>query len=121
MKRLIVGLCLLLSGPLLVAQNIHGRIVDAVTGQPISQATIELEGRGSVTANMAGSFTVPIKFFKNTRIIISSVGYKTIKTTLTEEENQEYRLERYNLMMAPVEVRATRAADNAPFTKTNIS
>jgi iron complex outermembrane receptor protein len=116
-----VGLCFLLSGPLLLAQDIQGRIVDAVTGQPISQATIELEGRGSVTANGSGMFSVPIRFFKNTPVTISSVGYKTIKGTLTDNQSQEFRLERYNLMMAPVEVRATRAAENAPFTKTNIS
>src|SRR5699024_10445040 len=30
-------------------------------------------------------------------------------------------LERYNLFLQPVEIRAIRAADQAPFTKTNIS
>ena len=87
----------------------------------IGQATIELEGTGALAADATGKFSLPAKYSKTKSITISSVGYKSIKVHLTDNENQAFRLERYNLMMAPVEVRATRAADNAPFTKTNIS
>ncbi|HSB91974.1 MAG TPA: TonB-dependent receptor [Flavitalea sp.] len=121
MKRLIVGVCFLLVTSVAFAQTIKGRIVDASTSQPISQASVEFERHGSMTASASGEFAIPVKQFKHEAVTISSVGYKTLKSILSDNENQEFRLERYNLMMSPVEVRATRAADNAPFTKTNIS
>lgn len=121
MKRLIVGFCFLLYSTLLVGQSVQITVLDGGTGEAISQATIDLQGKGMFTADAHGRVLVPGKTANATAITISSVGYKTLHGQLTDASEQVFRLQRYNLLMVPVEVRATRAADNAPFTKTNIS
>lgn len=120
MKRLIVGVCFLLVSVLSYSQAVRGRILDAASGQPLSQATVELQGSGTTTTNENGFFSFPRKAGDKALITISSIGYKTFSGELMGE-NAVYKLERYNLLMTPVEVRAIRAAENAPFTKTNIS
>src|SRR6478735_6859021 len=113
MKGLVVGLLFLLSSSMISAQSILGRVVDAATGQPLAQATIEIDGSAAFVADETGKFSLAGEFTKPRSITISSVGYKTLKSYLAGTANQEFRLDRYNLLMAPVEIRATRASDNA--------
>jgi len=121
MKGLIVGFCFLFFSSVAISQSIRIHLQDAGSGQAISQATVELEGKGLFAANENGTLLVPSRISPNTNITISSIGYKTFHGKLSGEDGQVFHLERYNLLMTPVEVRSTRAADNAPFTKTNIS
>ena len=102
------------------AQQITGRVTDQLTGEGIPGATIELAGGRSLITNEKGYFEIPSappnKFAR-----ISFVGYKPLEIHLQTGAPNEFRLERWELFMEPVEVRATRADDNAPFTKTNIT
>ena len=123
MKKLLLGICLLLTANLISAQTrFHGIVVDKETKQPQSGISIEVNNIGAVT-NEKGEFS-----FTNLRsgkytFRLSSVGYRNAELiiSLPEKDNYQFELERLNLFLQPVEVKAIRAGDKAPFTKTNLS
>ncbi|HKH60987.1 MAG TPA: TonB-dependent receptor [Flavitalea sp.] len=120
MKKMFLGICYLLFTQTLTAQNVVGKVTDANTGAPIASATIELNNFSAV-ANDSGQFK--IKMRPGTyKIRITAIGFRSYDGNI-ESSSQEtaFKLERINLFMQPVEVRATRAGEKAPFTKTNIS
>ncbi len=58
----------------------------------------------------------------NYRIRISSIGYKAADTTVDAGTGVlEFKLQRLNLFMQPVEVKAIQAGDKSPSTKTNLN
>ncbi|ADV49082.1 hypothetical protein Celal_1781 [Cellulophaga algicola DSM 14237] len=68
------------------AQNISARVIDSVTQEPIPFATIQFADDMGVITNGEGSFTILLDA-KNTEtdsLFVSSMGYKTYKTTLGE-------------------------------------
>lgn len=119
MQKLFLGICYLVMSHLASAQKISGRITDS-TAAPVASATVSV-GNNSVITDDAGLF-----HFKNLtpgtyRLRVSSIGFRSLdKEVSTDSSNWSIQLQRINLFMQPVEVRAIRAADNAPFTKTNI-
>lgn len=113
--------CLLFSTLNLFCQRVFtGKITDAATGLPIPQATIELQNGTSTMADDQGTFSASLK--KGTQQIkISGIGYKTLEQSISNDEPvATFRLEPVGLFLQPVEIRAVRAGDNAPFTKTNL-
>jgi iron complex outermembrane receptor protein len=72
----------------------------------------------SVSANENGEFVVPAAV---KTVQVSSVGYKKFSADISGEPVQEFRLERFNLFLQPVEIKATRVDDKAPFAKSNLS
>ncbi len=121
MKKLFLGICFSLLTGLLYAQSLSGTVTDARTGQPLSGATIELLNQGTQLSNEQGQFRFSRIKAGNYTLRISYAGYRSISTAVTAgQATTSYALEPLNLMMQPVEVRATRAADRAPFAKTNI-
>lgn len=121
MKKLFLGICFSLLTGLLYAQSLSGTVIDARTGQPLSGATIELLNQGTQLSNEQGQFRFKRIKAGNYTLRISYAGYRSINTAVTAgQSTTSYALEPLNLMMQPVEVRATRAADRAPFAKTNI-
>ena len=122
MKKLFLFTCLLFSTAALFAQHIlKGKVTDASTGQPIPQATIDLQNGTSLVADDNGMFSVSLQ--KNTQQIqISGIGYKTLEQNLSRDDRDAtFKLQPIRLFLQPVEIRAIRAGDNAPFTKTNLS
>jgi len=100
----------------LFAQHVI-KIVDASNQQPIAGASVEFDnGTGFVTDNN-GLINVSNR---NLMATISSIGFKT-QRVLLEIDLHTVELEKLNLFLQPVEVKAIRAAENAPFAKTNIA
>lgn len=123
MKKLLLGICLLMTANSLYAQTkFHGIVIDKESKQVLAGISIEVNNIGAVT-NEKGEFN-----FNNLRsgkyiFRLSSVGYKNVEFVihLPEETNYQFQIERLNLFLDPVEVKAIRAGDKAPFTKTNLS
>lgn len=109
-------------------QNQTGKVVEKGSLQPISGAIISW-GNQQILTNEQGVFIIPI----NTRqgFSINSLGYETLrvgpmdanKWMGREEKNNTFQFELtpIPLFLQPLEVKAIRAADRAPFTKTNLS
>ncbi|MHA4845286.1 TonB-dependent receptor [Flavitalea antarctica] len=122
MKKLFLGICYLMISHTVTSQQIRGRVTDAATGTAVAAATVELEDVSTTLTNDSGYF-----YFRNTGrnnplLRVSSLGYRSVEQKITgNEQDLVVSLQRFNLMMQPVEVRATRAGDKAPFTKTNLS
>ena len=105
------------------AQIFSGQVTDTVNNTALSGATIELSPFGSSLTDEKGYFE-----FRHTRpgiytLRITSIGYSSYETSLSLPTTAPIHisLTRVNLFMQPVEVRALRAGERAPFTKTNIT
>ena len=122
MQKLFLGICYLLISHTVLSQQIRGRVTDASNGTAVAAATVELANLSSTLTNDSGYF-----YFKNIKrpvsvLRVSSLGYRNFQQNISLADDMiEVRLDRFNLMMQPVEVRATRAGERAPFTKTNLS
>ena len=121
MQKLFLGICYLLCSQWLTAQQISGKVTDLNSGAAVASATVELSNIATTTTNATGDFIFRKIRSGDYRIRISSIGYKAVDTTVTAGSNLEFKLQRLNLFMQPVEVRAIQAGDKSPFTKTNLS
>lgn len=126
MKKLFLGICLLTIVKIAYAQiQLKGKVTDAGSGAVLAGATVEASGLGSTSTSDAGTFVLnrarPGKYAMH----ISSIGYQPLDTVFrlsgTDDEPVHISLQRIDLFMQPIEVRALRAGDKAPFTKTNLS
>jgi len=121
MKKSFLGICFALLTYSLSAQTIAGRVTDP-DGNPLASATVELDRLASTITNESGNFE--FKKLKNGTYLlrITSIGFKPIEEYVqTDPAIKEWKLERLNIFMQPVEIRATRAEDKAPFTKSNLN
>ncbi|HVK49519.1 MAG TPA: TonB-dependent receptor [Pseudobacter sp.] len=122
MQKLFLGICYVLCSQWLTAQQIAGKVTDLNSGAAVASATIELSNIASTTTSASGDFVFRKIKPGNYRIRISSVGYKAVDTSVEAGTTLlEFRLQRLNLFMQPVEVRAIQAGDKSPFTKANLS
>lgn len=99
-------------------KNLVVKVTDASSGAPISGATVEMANTVSTT-NDNGVFQAPLSPGSYT-VKISSIGYKTFQAPLLLRGVTGVTLERFNLFLQPIEIKAIRASDKAPFTKTNL-
>lgn len=103
-------------------QNIEGAITDQSDGSAIASATVEVGNLPTVATDESGRF-----FLKKVRqgiypVKISAVGYQAYSGSIRlPGDPLIISLKRYDLFMDPVEVKAIRAAKNAPFAKTELS
>lgn len=122
MKKLFLGICYLLFSQWLQAQKISGKVTDAISGAAVASATVELSNFATTTTNGSGQFEFNRIKTGEYKLRITSMGYQTLDVMTSPADTlQEFRLERQNLFLAPVEVRAISAGDKGPFTKTNLS
>lgn len=121
MKKFSLVTFLFFSATALFSQHpLTGKVTDAATGLPVPQATIELINGTSTVADDQGAFATSLKKGIQ-QIRISGIGYKTLEQTVSGNGTAvTFRLEPVKLFLQPVEIRAVRAGDNAPFTKTNL-
>ena len=121
MKKSFLGICFALLIHYVSAQTIAGRVTDP-DGNPLASATIELDRFASTYTNDSGYFEFKRLKTGTYLIRISSIGYKTFEERIeTDGSIKEWKLERLNIFMQPVEIRAIRAEDKAPFTKSNMN
>lgn len=135
MKKKIMGTTLLVFISLLAiaqqspkTQNHMGKVVEKGSLQPITGAIISW-GNQQIIANEQGQFTIPTNAKQG--INISSLGYDNLRigaNALTQMSAQKinnseiiFELTPIPLFLQPLEVKAIRAADRAPFTKTNLN
>lgn len=122
MKKLFLGICYLLVSQIVFSQSVSGKLVDAQTNQPIPSATVELDRRQNTITDENGHFIFNRVPAGRYLLRVSSIGYKTLEKQINTVDGPfTLSLEKWNLFMQPVEIKATRAGDKAPFTKTNIS
>ncbi len=122
-KKWIFTAAMLLQTVLLHAQTvIKGQVKDAHVASAVPNATISLS-TGQFTVTDENGFFI----FRNLKpgtytLKVSSVGYKAYEETISAEKAElAVLLKRIDLMMQPIEIKATRAAEDAPFTKNNLS
>ncbi len=121
MKKSFLGICFALLIHYASAQTIAGRITDP-DGNPLAAATVELDRFASTLANDSGYFEFKRLKAGTYLLRISSIGYRTFEEKIqTDAPVREWKLERLNIFMQPVEIRAIRAEDKAPFTKANLN
>jgi len=123
MKKLFLGICLSFLSPIVFAQSLNGRVTDKTANTPVSGATVTLSA-GPVTATAENGSFLFSKLKPGTyQLTVTNIGYKTVIQSVTVSGNTsvDIQLEKIDLLLQPIEVRAVRAADIAPFSKTNIS
>jgi iron complex outermembrane receptor protein len=122
MQKMFWGICYLLISQGLSAQQIKGRVTDASTGAAVASASVELSNIASVVTGDSGRFE--FKKIKTGRytLRVTSIGYQSVETNVSPDgSDREIKLTRVNLFMQPVEVRAIRAGEKAPFAKNELS
>jgi iron complex outermembrane recepter protein len=123
MKKLFLGICFIAIVQFSQAQSrAVGKITDAATGSALAGATIEAVSIGAVSTDENGFFEFKKMPSGLCRFKISSIGYRTMDTLIrmTGSGLISLSLQRINLFLQPIEIKALRAGDKAPFTKTNI-
>jgi iron complex outermembrane recepter protein len=121
-KKLNCLLALLLLAATAWAQNtmpLSGTVIDKSSGQPIAGATVEV-GAQRIIAGEDGRFRLTIPGEKPATLTVSNVGYRSFQGKISGGVIV-IELERIPLFLQPVEVKAVRAGERAPFTKTNLS
>ncbi len=122
-KFLFLGICLLQVANPAISQVVPtGRVTDSLTGNPIAGATISIKGLGTQATNQEGIFTFPKTTPGKYPSRITVVGYKPFEGQMEfRGKSISISLQPVNLFLQPVEIKALRAGENAPFTKTNLS
>ncbi|MFN9710433.1 MAG: TonB-dependent receptor [Bacteroidota bacterium] len=125
MQKIFAGMAMLLISITSTAQyNLKGKVREKKSGNIIAGATIEIQDEGIINTKSDGSFFYTFKKSGNYTVNISSVGYNSknfevsIRNTSTE---LNIILEERALLLKPIEISSLRAADHAPFAKTNLS
>ncbi|WP_276480012.1 TonB-dependent receptor [Paraflavitalea pollutisoli] len=122
MRKMLLGICYLLISHGLLAQQIKGHVTDASTGGPVASATVELSNIATLVTNESGQFAFNRIRQGTYTLRITSIGYQAVETKVSPgSENIAIKLQKLNLFMQPVEVRAIRAGEKAPFAKSDIS
>lgn len=103
--------------------KITGKVIDEETSQPIAAATVRCNAMVTST-HSDGSFLLGSKLQKGSYpIIVSCVGYLQVeKTVVITNDNIDFtvRLQKSLMQLQALEISSIRAADNAPFAKTNL-
>jgi len=128
MKKILGTITVLLFAVIVHAQiSVKGFITDTL-GKALPGATVSLEINSSqkifIAADENGFFEFDqIPENSKDKIVVQHVGRKTAEKIFDADKNMDlhFSLEELSYFLEPLEVKAVRAADRAPFTKTNIS
>jgi iron complex outermembrane recepter protein len=122
MKKLLWGICFLTVQQIALAQSKTILLVTDATGNPVANASIELEKTGVFSANEKGELSLSTKQTGALKCHVSSVGFKNMDTTIILPAPMvKFVMSRLTLFLEPVEIKALRAGDKAPFAKSNLS
>jgi iron complex outermembrane receptor protein len=88
----------------------------------VPNATILLADSIRTVTDAEGWFTISITGKPELPIEITSIGYKPLAATMIASKGGSvFYLEKQTVLMEPVEIRAVRAGEKSPFTKSTIS
>jgi len=122
MKKLLWGICFLMAQQIGLAQSKTSFLIIDADGNPVANASIELEKTGIFAANERGQLSFSTRQTGPVRCHISSVGFKTADTTISLPSPLiKLAMTRLALFLDPVEIKALRAGEKAPFAKSNLS
>lgn len=122
MKKLFWGICFLTAAQIVVAQSKTIFQVSDVSGAPVAGASIEIEKTGVFAANDQGQLTLNTRLKGLLRIRVTSVGFIPADSTISLPANVVgIVLKKSDLFLDPVEVKALRAGEKAPFAKTDLN
>ncbi|SFV34896.1 TonB-dependent receptor [Thermoflavifilum thermophilum] len=92
-------LCLFCTSVAIAQSTIKGQIVDQVTGESLSNASVYIQGSGEGTiSDRTGHFTLTTHHAFPLTLVISFVGYKTQNITLQEPQTS------LNIQLVPTEI-----------------
>ncbi|HTL07558.1 MAG TPA: TonB-dependent receptor [Chitinophagaceae bacterium] len=121
MKKLFWGICFLTIGAISFGQSKTTLLITNAAGEPVPNASIELEKTGSFVASDDGRFSFTTRQQGLLRCQVSSVGYSPLDTSiLLPASTITLVLQQPSLFLEPVEIKALRAGEKAPFAKTNL-
>jgi len=128
MKKLLGTLIVFFVSITLSAQSptgnsISGTVKNIQTGLPIPGAVVWY-GSNSAISNQLGQFKLSIKASKKFELLINAIGYQSQQksiATLLPNSPIDILLTSSTNELQPLEVTAVRAAETAPFAKTNIN
>jgi iron complex outermembrane receptor protein len=125
MKKLLGAISLLFISTFSFSQQIkiRGIVVDEQSKQPIAGAIVQLKKFIAVTDD-DGMFSFKHKLSYPQKITVNSIGYLENTYEMVNENNSNLivvSLKKYFLNLGSLEVKAIRATNKSPFTKTNIS
>ena len=125
MKRYVLGVLLLMMQQTSWSQiRITASVVEKETGEPVSNASIQLLSQQSTVTNDEGMGWIQLRKSGSYRFTVSAVGYKTLEKEVSLDANTKqlvFELERRQLFMQPIEISGSRAGSKTPFAKTNLS
>ncbi len=122
MKKLFWGICFLTVQQLAWAQSETILLVTDAAGQPVANASIELEKAGVFSANENGQLSFSTRQTGPVKCRVSSIGFKNIDTLIVlPAARVKLVMTPLSLFLDPVEIRALRAGDKSPFAKSNLS
>ena len=128
MKKLLGTLIVFFVSITLFAQlptgnSISGTVKDIQTGLPIPGAVVWYGSHSTIT-NQLGQFTLSNNASKKSELLINALGYQSQQksiATLLPNSPIDILLSAATNELQPLEVTAVRAAETAPFAKTNIN
>ena len=103
--------------------SVSGTVIDAATGKPLPAASVKL-GTTVAIADEDGKFVFHRVKQGSYELVATNVGYADNKQKLEVSETTKgliISLKSSPLYLQALEIKALRASDKAPFTKTNIS
>ena len=122
MKKLFWGICFLTAQQISLGQSKTSFLITDASGQPLANASIELEKSGIFAAGENGQYAFFTRQTGPLKVHVSSVGFQAVDTTIVlPAQKVSISMKRLNLFLDPVEIKAIRAGDKAPFAKSNLS
>ena len=122
MKKLVLtGVCMTAMFCSYAQFTLKGRVVEKNLTTPIANATVSTRSGLNTITDDYGSFVLKTSNREAIQVEISSVGFSAWSGQLHPDSNITIRLVRNSSLMQPVEIRAVRASEQSPFTKTTLS
>ncbi len=122
-KIMMIAMAIAMQVSLQAQSSVHGSIKDKSTGVPIANATILLSDNIATISNENGYFSFPHIKSGSYNALITAVGYKDSRVEIHSKKTTAIaiELERIPLLLQPVEIKAVRAGEKAPFAKNSLS
>ena len=102
---------------------VQGAVTESNSKKPVAGATVSLGNRKTLTDDK-GHFSFGKTSPGQYELTVSSLGFinhKQVVIAATADTRVDIQLAPYSLFLQPLEVRAVRASEKAPFAKTNLS
>ena len=91
MKLFLTLSCLILSNYIMIAQNIHGIIIDEVTEEPLPGVNISLDGKGGTSSNINGEYQLNLSPGQHS-LVFQYIGYKDIHKNIILNQDESITL-----------------------------